>query len=271
MSRLTATPRRQAGLLAALTGACLVAFFLAPNELARGSVSTANVGEAFREGFTAYWASGGRDFPAQLDTTVAFWFRFHLVKAGVSALLLAVAAAFAVVLWRHSRQRAADGRAARLSQTLAGALVGTVGLFALVALMANLQGAAAPFASLLPLLTTGQDGELTAAVTEIRQQLAASPDGRRSPALTAMIDDFAVYHAVLAALAAVVAFALAGASVMAWKRFRASADARSRRSARTAGLASALLAAVALVIAVANTMSAADSAQALSGFFAGGW
>jgi hypothetical protein len=258
-------------LLTALTGACLVAFFLAPNALARGSVSTANVGDAFREGFTAYWASGSRDFPAQLDTTVAFWFRFHLVKAGVSALLLAVAVTFAVVLWRHSRQRAADGRAARFSQVLSGALVGTVGLFALVALIANLQGAAAPFASLLPMLTAGGDGELTATVTEIRQQLAAHPDGRHSPALTAMIDDFAVYHAVLAAMAALVALALAGASVMAFRRLGASADARSRRSARTAGLASALLAAVVLVVAVANTMSAADSPQALSGFFAGGW
>ncbi|MFB7457994.1 tat (twin-arginine translocation) pathway signal sequence [Streptomyces sp. NPDC056188] len=270
-SRLTATPRRQIGLLSALAGAVLVAFFLAPNALARSSVSTANVSDSFRRGFVAYWSSGSEDFPSQLSTTVAFWFRFHLVKAGVSALLLAVAVALAVVLSRHLRQ-SAGGRTSRFALALFRAFAGVLGLFALVALLANLQGAAAPFASLMPMLTTGSaDGELTATLDQVQQQIALYPEGRHSPALAVMISDFALYHAVLAAMAAAVALAMAGGSVVLWRRLRTSSDARSRRATKLGGTASAILAAVVLVIAYANTTTAAHSPQALADFFAGGW
>ncbi|NEB00314.1 tat (twin-arginine translocation) pathway signal sequence [Streptomyces sp. SID13726] len=263
-SRPAAALRRQLGLLTALAGAGLVAFFLAPNALARTSVSTANVGESFRGGFVAYWRSGGGELPAGLESTVDFWFRFHVVKAVVSALLLAVACALAVVLRRYGRQRTAlreGGRSGRVPIPVYGTLVGVFGLFALVALMANVQGAAAPFASLLPMLTGGgPDGELGSTLTEIRRQLAGDHTGPRSPALTAMIGDFAVYHAVLAVLAALVALALTGASVVLW-----------RRAARSGAVVSGLLAAVVLVVTVANSLSAADSSRALAGFFAGGW
>ncbi|AJE41479.1 hypothetical protein [Streptomyces nodosus] len=272
LSRLTATPRRQIGLLAALAGAVLVAFFLAPDALARSSVDTANVSDSFRRGFVAYWGSGSEDFPTRLSATVDFWFRFHLVKAGVSALLLAVALALGVVLSRYVRQRT-SGRAGRLGLALSRALVGVLGLFALVALVANLQGAAAPFASLLPMLTSGgaPDGELTATLAQVRQQIAVYPEGRHSPALTVMISDFALYHWVLAGLAAVVALAMAGASVVSWRRLTTSSDARSRRASAFGGVVSAVLAAVVLVIAYANTTNAADSPRALADFFAGGW
>ncbi|MFJ2301488.1 tat (twin-arginine translocation) pathway signal sequence [Streptomyces sp. NPDC087787] len=270
-SRLTATPRRQIGLLSALAGAVLIAFFLAPNALARSSVNTANVGDSFRRGFVAYWSSSSEDFPTLLSTTVAFWFRFHLVKAGVSALLLAVAVALGVVLSRYLRQ-SADGRTSRYPLALLRFFAGVLGLFALVALLANLQGAAAPFASLLPMLMSGSaDGELTATLGQVQQQIAAYPEGRHSPALTVMISDFARYHSVLAAMAAVVALAMAGASVVLWRRLRTSPDARSRRAAVFGATASALLAAVVLVIAYANTTTAAHSPQALADFFAGGW
>ncbi|MEV6423964.1 tat (twin-arginine translocation) pathway signal sequence [Streptomyces sp. NPDC051662] len=268
---MTAAPRRQIGLLTSLAGALLVAFFLAPNALARSSVNTANVSDSFSRGFIAYWGSGSQDFPAQLETTVAFWFRFHLVKAGVSALLLAVAVALGVVLWRRFRQQI-SAQAGHVHLVLPGALVGVLGLFALVALVANLQGAAAPFASLLPMLTSeGADGELTATLTQVQQQLAVHPGGQHSPALTLMISEFATYHAVLATMAALVALALAGASVMLWRRLKTSSDIRSRRAMKFGGTASALLTAVVLVIAFANTTSAADSPQALANFFAGGW
>ncbi|MFD0343241.1 tat (twin-arginine translocation) pathway signal sequence [Streptomyces sp. NPDC127117] len=271
LSRFSVTPRRQLGLLTALAGALLVAFFFAPNALARSSVSTANVSDSFRRGFVAYWGSGSQDFPTELDTTVSFWFRFHLVKAGVSALLLTVAVALAVVLRRRLRQRTA-GRADRLPLALSGVVVAALGLFALVALVANLQGAAAPFASLLPMLTSGgADGELASALSEVRRQLAVHPGGRHSPALTLMIGEFATYHAVLAAMAALVALVLAGVSVVLWRRPKPSTDARSRHTLKLGGYASALLTAVVLVIAFANTTNAADSSRALAGFFAGGW
>lgn len=268
---MSADPRRQIRLLTALTGALLVAFFLAPNALARSSVNTANVGDSFRHGFVAYWASGSEDFPALLGTTMNYWFRFHLVKAGVSALLLAVAVALGVVLWRRGRQQI-ERRSHRLPVTWADSLVGVLGIFALVALMANLQGAAAPFASLLPMLTTGgAEGELTQSLAQARQQLAVYPDGQHSPALSVMISDFAVYHAAFAVMAALLALAMAGASVMLWRQLKTSPERRSRRAAKFGFTASAVLTAAALVVAFANTTSAADSPRALAGFFAGGW
>ncbi|MEV8389089.1 MULTISPECIES: tat (twin-arginine translocation) pathway signal sequence [unclassified Streptomyces] len=271
LSRLTAAPRRQIGLLTSLAGALLVAFFLAPNALARSSVNTANVGDSFSRGFVAYWGSGSQDFPAQLETTVGFWFRFHLVKAGVSALLLVVSVALGVVLWRRFRQQL-SGRAGRVPFLLPGAPVGVLGLFALVALVANLQGAAAPFVSLLPMLTSdGADDELSATLAQVQQQLAVPPGGQHSPALTLMISEFATYHAVLAGMAALVALALAGASVVLWRRLKTSSDVRARRAMKFGGTASALLAAIVLVIAFANTTNAVDSPQALANFFAGGW
>ncbi|MFE9612771.1 tat (twin-arginine translocation) pathway signal sequence [Streptomyces sp. NPDC006012] len=268
---LSMDPRRRISFLTALAGALLVAFFIAPNALARSSVNTANVGDSFRHGFAAYWASGSEDFPALLGTTVNYWFRFHLVKAGVSALLLAVTVALGVVLWRHGRQRTGR-RYGRLPLTWADFLVGVLGIFALVALMANLQGAAAPFASLLPMLTTGgADGELTRSLAQARQQLAVYPDGQHSPALSVMISDFAVYHAVFAVMAAVLALAMAGVTVMLWRQRKNSPERRSGRATKFGVTASAVLTAAALVVAVANTTSAADSPRALAGFFAGGW
>ncbi|QGV82331.1 tat (twin-arginine translocation) pathway signal sequence [Streptomyces ficellus] len=279
LSLLTATPRRQAGFLACAAGVVLVAFFLAPNALARSSIDTGNVGDAFREGFVSHWASGGRDLPARLDAAVAFWFRFHLVKAGVSALLLAVAVALAVVLGRRYRQLSGGrnrGRTGRVPGALALpralVLAGVLALFALVALVANLQGAVAPFSSLLPFLTSGGGhGELGATLDEVRQQLAALPAGERSPALAFMVGDFAAYHAVLAVMAALVAVASAGAAAVLFRRLRASRDVRSRRARTCGAAATAVLAAAALVIAVANTTSAADSPRALALFFAGDW
>ncbi|MFF6961597.1 tat (twin-arginine translocation) pathway signal sequence [Streptomyces sp. NPDC008317] len=271
LPRLTATPRRQAGALTALTGVLLVAFFIAPNALARSSVNTGNVSDTFRRGMVAYWGSGREGFPGQLDATVSFWFRFHVVKAGVSALLLATVVALGVVLWRQARQRT-GGRVGRLSVVAPGAVVTLLGLFALVALVANVQGAAAPFASLLPMLTGGgTDRALDGTLTDVRRQLADYPAGQHSPALTVMVNDFAVYHAVLAAMAALVALAAAVGCVLLWRRSRAAADARSKRTMTFGVAAGAAMTLIVLVIAFANASSAAHSPQALADFFAGGW
>ncbi|WP_043506122.1 hypothetical protein [Streptomyces glaucescens] len=268
---MTETPRRRLGTLTALAAATLLAFFVAPNALARdSSVSTANVSDTFRQGFVAYWRSGSGDLPDRLETAVAFWFRFHLVKAGVSALLLAVAVALGVVLWRQVRQRT-GGWPARVRLGLSWVSAAALGLFALVALVANVQGAAAPFASLLPMLTSGgADGELAATLAEVRHQADASPSPRHSPALTVMAGDFAVYHAVLATMAAALTCALAVTGVVLWKRSRTSAEGRSRRTTVLAAVSS-LLAAAWLVIAFANVTNAVNSQQALARFFAGGW
>ncbi|MFB8247252.1 tat (twin-arginine translocation) pathway signal sequence [Streptomyces sp. NPDC055952] len=268
--RTAASPQRQISTLTALAGVVLLSFFFVPDALARTSVSTANVSDSFRRGFVVHWQSGSHDLPPQLETTVVFWYRFHLVKAGISALLLAVTVALGVALWRHFRQRP-GGRSARRRHWLSCVMVGMLGLFALVALMANVQGATAPFASLLPMLTTGgADGELAATLTQVRHQANAQPSSGGSPVFAYMVREFAVYHAVLAAMSGVITCVLAGTSVMLWKRSRVSGG-QLKRSSATGAAVSALLAAGALVIALSNAANAANSPQALAHFFAGSW
>lgn len=272
LSPRTLAPRRQIGLLTALTGAVLVALFVLPNALARSYVNVGNVGEVVRRGFVVYWRSGSQNPPGELEDAITFWFRFHLVKAGVAALLLAVVVALGVVLWRRSRQRA-DGRTgSRLALGLSQTPVALIGLFALVVLLANLQGAAAPFASLFPMLTSGGGGtELGTTLTQVQDQLVAYPGGAHAPALTRMVDDLTTYHVVFAALTGVLALALAGTSVVVWRRLRTASDARSRRTIKVTGTASALLAALVLVVVLANISTATHSPEALAALFAGGW
>ncbi|MFD0151235.1 tat (twin-arginine translocation) pathway signal sequence [Streptomyces sp. NPDC055721] len=269
--RLTGAPRRQMGVLIAVIAALLAAFFVVPDSLAHQGIDTGNLRAAFRSGMVGYWESGSQDFPRQLEAAVAFWFRFHLVKAGVSALLLAATVALGVVLRRQWRRAAVD-RPGRVLLALPALLVTLLGPFALVGLVANVQGATAPFASLLPLLTNGgADGELTTTLAQIRQQLADYPAGAHAPALTAMVSDLALYHAVLAAMAALVAVALAAIAVVQWRRHRVTSDGRSRRAMKLRITASVLLSGVVLVVAFANTTTATHSAEALTGLFNGGW
>ncbi|MER5712956.1 tat (twin-arginine translocation) pathway signal sequence [Streptomyces sp. NPDC042898] len=271
LPRLTSAPRRQIGILAVVTAALLAAFFVVPNSLAHQGVDTGNIRAAFRSGMVGYWESGSQDFPRQLEAAVAFWFRFHLVKAGVSALLLAATVALGVVLRRQWRRAAVD-RPGRVLLVPPALLVALLGPFALVGLVANVQGATAPFASLLPLLTNGgADGELATTLAQIRQQLADYPAGAHAPALTAMVSDLALYHAVLAAMAALVTVALAAIAVVQWRQHRATSDGRSRRAMKLGITVSVLLSGVVFVVALANTTTATHSAEALAGLFNGGW
>ncbi|MFF8675993.1 tat (twin-arginine translocation) pathway signal sequence [Streptomyces sp. NPDC015242] len=270
IARTNVSPQRKISVLAALSGVALLSFFFVPNALSRTSVNTANVSHSFRRGFVVHWQSGSQDLPSQLETAVAFWFRFHLVKAGISALLLAVTAALGIALWRHLRQRS-GGRSARLRRRLSFLTVAMLGLFALVALMANLQGAAAPYASLLPTLTTGgADGELAATLTQVQQQANTQADLGASPVFAFMVREFAVYHAVLAAMAGVITCVSAGTSIMLWKRSRA-LDGQPKKASSTGAAVTALLAAVALVIAFSNAANASNSPQALAHLFTGNW
>ncbi|MGW3991652.1 tat (twin-arginine translocation) pathway signal sequence [Streptomyces sp. NPDC004830] len=270
IARMNVSPQRRISVLAALAGVVLLSFFIVPDASARTeSVSTANVSDSFRRGFVVHWQSGSQDLPPQLETTVAFWFRFHLVKAGISAVLLAVTVALGVVLWRQWQR--SGGRSARLRRGLVSLTVGMLGLFALVALMANVQGAAAPFASLLPMLTTGgADGELAATLAQVRQQANAQAAPGASPVFAFMVREFAVYHAVLAAMAGVITCVLAGSSIMLWKRSRVSGG-QSKRASSTGAAVTALLAAAAFVIAFSNAANASNSPQALAHLFTGSW
>lgn len=279
LSRPAEVPGRALAVLVALAVALGAGFVLAPSRLAAngsegGFSEQRGLVDALRPAFVAYWRSGDRRFPPDLERVVDYWFRFHVVKGVLAGALLIVLVALGVLLWRAFLR--SGGPRGRLALASAAAVTGVLALVSLAAVMANIQGAVAPFSSvtsMLPLGTPG--GQLAGAVGEIRQGLAHYPDtsGRNAAALQVMVDDFGRYHAVLAVMASVVAVVLAGLSVTAWRRFGAAdrADGRTRRTMGWFGVLSALVALAFIVVAVANTGTAADPAPALLGFYEGGW
>ncbi|WP_218028382.1 hypothetical protein [Nocardia yamanashiensis] len=281
MTGATTRPRsadNAARLLAGLAVGLAVAFVLAPARLAaRGSTGDfadeSDLRTAFRAAFADYWRSGKRDLNPALQQIVDYWFRYHLVKAVVAAILLAVLARLALLLWRSFLAAAPDtGGTTALA---AGATVTTLlSLFSTVLLMANIQGMIAPFASLLPMLTSGPSDPETATVrAQITQYLTDYPANGTPPALDVMISDFARYHVAMAIIAATVAIAFIAVSILLWKRYAATdyTARRPRRLLAVSAILSALLSLTALVVVYANVTSAADSPPALAALFAGSW
>ncbi|MFI6163813.1 hypothetical protein ACIA59_28165 [Micromonospora haikouensis] len=281
----SAAPPRPAGAsgrviaaLGVLAAALVVAFVVAPPALtadrAGGIVDRRDLSEALRAAFVAYWRSGDRDLPPDLARVVDYWSRYHLVKAVLAALLLTVLVALGFRLARAFVTTGGLGAGKRAALAAAGVLVAVLAPFSLAMVMANVQGAVAPFASLLPMLTEGvTDADLADTLTQVEQGLAESggTGGSSSPALDLMIDDFSWYHEAMAGTAAVVAVVLVAASVLAWRRFAATRPARKRQVLAAYGLLSALLLLPAVALAVANATTAADPAPALLAFFQGGW
>lgn len=285
---IPASPPRQAGgsvralaTLGALAATLLAAFVVAPRTLAAGSAgrdfpTEGDLVDAFRESFVQYWGAGARIFPPGLEGVVDYWFRYHLAKAVIAAALLAVLVALGVVLWRAFVRAGGRGAGRSAALAAAGVAVTMLALFSLAAVMANIQGAVAPFASLLPLLPVGEtDGPLADTLGQVRQQLSASlgAGGQSTPALEAMVSDFARFHTTMAVIAAIVAAVFAGAGAVLWTRYAAtgSSDRRARRVLGSLGVLSALLALSVIVVGVANTTTAADPAPALLAFFNGAW
>ncbi|MBP2705884.1 hypothetical protein JOL79_18925 [Microbispora sp. RL4-1S] len=268
-------------MLVALAVFLVAAFVVAPRTLAAirpsgGYAGQRDLIEALREAFVDYWSSGNRDFSPGLERVVDYWFRYHVAKGAIAAILLIVLVVLGVLFWtaflRDSGLR--PGRRAALAS--AGVLVTVLAVFSLVVVMANVQGAVAPFASLLPMLpVAASDGKLADTLDQVRQRLAhpMSAGDRTLPALDVMISDFSRYHVAMAVVAAIVAVVLIGLSAVWWKRFARtrSSDRRTRRVLASFGVLSALLSLVVVVIAVANTTTAADPAPALLAFFEGGW
>jgi hypothetical protein len=225
-----------------------------------------------REAYGAYWRSGERRFPASLETVVDFWFRYHVTKAVISASALAVLVLLGVLVWQAYLRT--GSRWTQTATAAAGVVVTIFGFAALAAAMANAQGAAAPFASLLPMLTDSPaDPQLATTLNQARQALSEGVGGRTAPALDATISDFARYHAALAVIAgilAVVGIAI-GVALLRARCARHSADRRTRILVRSFGVLFLALSLAMIVIAAANTGTAADPAPALLAFFEGSW
>lgn len=273
LSRPANLPGRTSVTLVVAAVALAVAFVVAPRTLAGspssgGFAGRSDLADAARRAFTEFWAGGGSVLSPALDGVVGYWFRYHVAKAVLAAALLAVLVVLGASLWK-----AYLGASGLRGMVLAaaGVVVSAVALFSTAVVMANVQGAAAPFASLLPTIVVGApDGEVTATLDEVRQQLAGSGS---SPALDAMVRDFETFHTALALVAAAVALVLVGGSTALLRRRAATppADRRTRRALGAAGVVGALLALGFVVVALANAGTAADPAPALLAFVEGGW
>lgn len=276
----TSDSGRALALLGALAVALGAAFVRAPAVLAASAPGGGYAGQpalisALRSAFVEYWDSGTRAYPPDLARLADYWTRYHVAKAVIAALLLTVLVILSARLWgtllRAGRLTPVRGAALALS----GSLVTVLAVCSAVVVVANIQGAVAPFASLISMLPLGShDKQFTHTVTQVRQGLASYPGtgGHTAPALEAMISDFALYHAVVAALTGAVAVILIVMSVVSWSR-RArtrSSDRRTRYVLALAGVSSAVLALAVVVVTVANLGTALHPAPALLAGLAAG-
>ncbi|MFC7450960.1 hypothetical protein [Rhodococcus daqingensis] len=279
-SRSTGVSGRAFAALVAIAAALAAAFVFAPRMLAGsrpggGFFDQTSLVEAVRVAFVEYWSSGDEDLSAGLATVVDYWFRYHVAKAVIAAMLLIVLVALGVLLWKAFLRAGGLEAGKRAALASAGVLVSMLALFSLVLVMANVQGAVAPFSSLVSMLPVREtDGALAETLGQVRQHLAdpLSAGDQSTPALEVMVSDFSRYHLAMALIAAIAAAVLVGLSVVFWKWFAAteSSDRATRRVLGTFGVLSALVSLGLLVVAVANTTTAANPAPALLAFFNSG-
>ncbi len=273
VSRVRRMSGRGIGLLAIAAVLLGVSFVVVPG-MAAGWGSAGGIGnegelrDALRVAFVGYWSSGAGEFSPALNEVVAYWFRYHVAKAVIAAVLLGVLTVLAVALW-NAVGREEDARwGRRVALGAAGAGVTTCALVAVLAVMANVQGAVAPYASLLPMLFDDPVGpELAGTVTDVGRQLAAAGS---SPALEMMIGDFTRYHVAMVVIASMVAVGCAVATVVLWRR-RAGKSSAERGVLAGLGLLTMGLTVVFVVVAVANTSTVAEPVPALQALFDGGW
>ncbi len=271
---LSARDRAAAVTLTVLTALLAAGFVLAPRALTGpGPTHGHSLSAAASQAFTAYWQSGQRGYPAGLAGLVTYWRHYHLAKAVFAVALTIALCWLAYVLWR-SLLRAGPLRPATTAAAVAsGGTVTALAFGSLLVVMATVQGTLAPFSSLVSLLPVGHgDAALSTASSQIRHDLGASAAAHdRSATLSAIIDDFARYHAVLAAQAAGLAVILVALAVLAWRRSAAATRATPPAKAvrRLLAASFALLAVVVLVICAANVATARNPVPALLPVFGG--
>lgn len=269
--RSAGVPGRALAALIALAAALVAAFIAAPSALAAsgfdGSLGDEQqLTHAFRSAFIDYWRSGGPGLTPDLEQIVEYWQRYHATKVVTAAIVLVVLLMLGGLLWQAFLRAGEVPR--RIGLAVAGAVASMLALVSLLAVMANMQGVMAPYASLMPMLIDGApaDAELAGVLEQARQQLtdAQTSRARTYPALAVMVSENGWYHVVMAVLAPIVAVALIGLSALAWKRFaRTRTDCRTRRLLGVSGTVAALLALPFLVLMAANAGVAADPAPSL--------
>jgi len=259
------TPRRY-GLLWCRAVVTTVAVFAVPALLIslRGFTGEAGLVAASESAFL-HADLGGRvaDSDALAELT-AQWREFHLVKAAIAGILVVTLAGLASAL----RQQAAGAERDRRRRLLVAAYGGVVLwlLGALTVLLANVQGAVAPFASVASLLPAGRGHrELGGVLADLRQAVEVDTVSPVGGIASELLGDFILYHAVLAVLGAaagVVLTTLALRAVLVRWRLRATG----RSGQPTWVLQTSLYGAVGvffLLLALANTSTWLNPVPAL--------
>lgn len=235
-----------------------------------GPTTLSTLGDRVRSAFLGPSPAVDGTAAEPLDQVVAFWQGFHLVKALTAAALLAVLVVAGTIIER--RHRDADRRRQRWTLAALGLLVAGAATLALLVVVANVQGAVAPLASVLTLLPVGgADPAVRSMGAEFAAELRGGAPG---PAAGMLLADFRLYHlALVGCLLLVVTGLLVGLAmvvrtVRARRRTVPGAQSRTGALTVTAVLLGGLLAFF-LLVGVANLATAADPAPALAAFFEG--
>jgi hypothetical protein len=271
---LNGRDRAAALFLAILTVLLAAGFVLAPKALTgAGPTHQHSLSAATSQAFTAYWQSRRYSYPPALTDLVVYWRRYHVVKAGFAVALTIVLCWLAHILWRSLLRAGRLRPATTTAAVVTGSAVTTLAFGSVVVVLATIQGALAPFSSLVSLLPVGHgDPTLTESVGQIQHDLSEHRALPHTPAtLGAIIDDFQRYHAVLAAQAAILAVVLIGLSMLMWRRAPAAGRAvpRAKPLLRLLAIAFVLLTAIVLVVGAANVSTALNPDPALRLVFGG--
>lgn len=227
-----------------------------------GYPGEAALGAAVGRGIVRFWSVGDGLLGPELARPVDYWARFHVVKAALAACLLLALVTLGRRIWSRYAVDAAAAPGRRAGVAAGGLVIAATAVLALLVVVANVQGAIAPLSSALGLLPVRAPGPaLAPTLTRLRQHLG---HGVRSPAADALVHDFVVYHAAMAALAALVTASLLGAAALLWRRRRAAAT--QRRALATLLVGTLVLAALFAVVTAANVSTVARPVPALLGF-----
>ncbi len=251
-----------------------VGFVLAPRALTgAGPAHEHSLSAATSQAFTAYWQSAQRSYPPALADLVTYWRYYHLAKAGFAVALTIALCWLAHILWRSLLRAGRLRPATTTAAVVSGSAVTALAFASVLVVTATIQGALAPFSSLVSLLPIGHgDPALTKSAGQIQHDLAEHPALPGTPAtLGAIIDDFQRYHAVLAAQDALLAVVLIGLSMLMWRRAPTAGRAvpRAKPLLRLLAAAFALLTAIVIVVGAANLSTALNPDPALRLVFGG--
>src|SRR5687767_6259633 len=136
LSRSARVSGRTLTTLVALAAALVAAFVVGPPTLAAsrsngGFADERDLTEAVRETSVEYWRSGDRDFTPGLGRVVDYWFRYHVAKGMIAAILLIVLIVLGVRIWKVFLRSGGFRAGSRTALASAGVFVTMLAVFSL--------------------------------------------------------------------------------------------------------------------------------------------